>query len=40
MHNWKNEQGAGSGTIVERIQRCFCMDIQRFNRDSTKVNTT
>jgi hypothetical protein len=33
-------QGAGSGAIVKIIQRCFCMDIQRSERDSTKVNTT
>ncbi len=33
-------QGVGIGTIVEGIQRCFCMDIQRFERDSTKVGTS
>jgi hypothetical protein len=27
-------------TTIEGIQRCFCMDIQRFKRDSTKVGTT
>jgi hypothetical protein len=31
-------QGVGSGTIVEGIQRCFCMDIQKSKRDSTKVS--
>jgi hypothetical protein len=35
----ENKQGAGSGTTVERIQRCFCMDIQRYERDSTKAST-
>jgi hypothetical protein len=33
-------QGVGTGTIVEGIQRCFCMDIKRFDRDSTKVDKT
>jgi hypothetical protein len=31
-------QGVGSGTTIEGIQRCFCMDIQRSERDSTKAN--
>ncbi len=35
-----NRKGVGSGTIVEGIQRCFYMDIQRFERDSTRANTT
>ncbi len=33
-------QGVGNGAIIEGIQRCFCMDIQIFERDSTKANTT
>ncbi len=33
-------QGARSGAAVERIQICFCMDTQRFERDSTRVSTT
>jgi hypothetical protein len=33
-------QGAKSGTSVEGLQRCFCMDIQRSKIDSTKANTT
>jgi hypothetical protein len=33
-------QGAGSGIVVEGIQRCFCMDIQKSERDSTRANTT
>ncbi len=33
-------QGVGSGAIVEGIQRCFCMDIQRSERDSIRANTT
>jgi len=33
-------QGVGSGTNVEGIQRCFCMDIQKFERDSTRTSTT
>jgi hypothetical protein len=33
-------QGAGRGIVVEGIQRCFCMDMQRSKRDSTKVSTT
>jgi hypothetical protein len=32
-------QGIGIGTIVG-VQRSFCMDIQKFERDSTKVGTT
>jgi hypothetical protein len=31
---------ARNGIVVEGIQRCFCMDIQRFEKDSTKINTT
>jgi hypothetical protein len=30
-------QGVGIITIVEGIQKCFCMDIQRFERDSTRI---
>jgi len=33
-------QGVGSGVAVEGTQRCFCMDIQRFQRDSTIAGTT
>jgi hypothetical protein len=33
-------QGVGIGATVEGIQRCFCMDIQRYERDSTRVSTT
>ncbi len=33
-------QGVGNGTFVEGIQRYFCMDIQRSERDSTKAGTT
>jgi hypothetical protein len=33
-------QGVGSGVVVEGIQKCFCMDLQRYERDSTKVSTT
>jgi hypothetical protein len=33
-------QGVGSGTDVEGIQRCFCMDIQKSERDSTITSTT
>jgi hypothetical protein len=36
----KNKQGVRSGTIVEGIQRCFCMDIQRSKKDSTITNIT
>jgi hypothetical protein len=35
-----NKQSVGSGTTVEGVQRCFCMDIQRSKRDSTKANIT
>jgi hypothetical protein len=35
-----NRQGVGIKIIVEGIQRCFYMDIQRFERYSTKVGTT
>jgi hypothetical protein len=30
----------GSGTDVEGVQRCFCMDIKRSERDSTKAGIT
>jgi hypothetical protein len=33
-------QGVGSGANVEGIQGCFCMDIQRSEKDSTRVGTT
>jgi hypothetical protein len=33
----ENRQDTRSGTVVEGIQRCFCMDIQRYKRDSTKA---
>jgi len=33
-------QGVGSGADVEGIQRCFCMDIQKSKRDSTRTSTT
>jgi hypothetical protein len=33
-----NMQGVGSGTIIEGIQRCFCMDIHRSENDSTRDN--
>jgi len=33
-------QGVGTGVVFEGIQKCFCMGIQRFERDSTKVGTT
>jgi hypothetical protein len=33
-------QGVGIGTIVEGIQKCFYIDIQRFERDSIKVGTS
>jgi hypothetical protein len=33
-------QGVGSGTIVEGIQRCFYMDIQKSERDSTRASIT
>jgi hypothetical protein len=25
---------------IEGIQKCFCMDIKRFERDSTRTSTT
>jgi hypothetical protein len=34
----RNMQGVGSGAIIERIQRCFCTDIQRSEKDSTRDN--
>jgi hypothetical protein len=33
-------QGVGIETIVVGIQRCFCMDIQRFERDSIRIGIT
>ncbi len=27
------------GSVAEGIQRCFCMDIQRFERDSIRTST-
>ncbi len=33
-------QGAGNGIDVEGIQRYFCMDIQKSERDSTRTSTT
>jgi len=33
-------QSVGTRVVVEGVQRCFCMDIQRIERDSTKTNTT
>jgi hypothetical protein len=36
----RNRQSARSGAIVKGIQRCFYMDIQRFERDSTKASIT
>jgi hypothetical protein len=33
-------QGVGIGATIEGIQRCFCMDIQKIERDSNKVGTT
>jgi len=33
-------QGVGNAAFVERLQRCFCMDIQRFKRDSAKASIT
>jgi hypothetical protein len=39
MHNW-NKQSVGSRAVVEGIQRCFCMDIQRSKRDPTRASTT
>jgi hypothetical protein len=35
-----NMHGVGSGKVVEGIQKCFCMDIQKSEKDSTKANTT
>jgi hypothetical protein len=35
-----NMQSFGNGTTIEGVQRCFCMDIQRSERDSTKTSTT
>jgi hypothetical protein len=36
----RNNQGVGSGIVVEGIQRCFYMDIQGSERDSTKASIT
>jgi hypothetical protein len=33
-------QGVEIGATIEGIQRCFCMDIKRFEKDSTKVGIT
>jgi hypothetical protein len=33
-------QSVGSGGDVEGVQRCFCMDIQRSKKDSTRVGIT
>jgi hypothetical protein len=33
-------QSVRSGIIVEGIQRCFCMDIIFFEKDSTRAGTT
>jgi hypothetical protein len=33
-------QGAGNGTVVEGIQRCFYMNIQISKRDFNKISTT
>jgi hypothetical protein len=33
-------QGVGIGIIVEGIQRCFCMDIQRFEKDFIRASIT
>jgi hypothetical protein len=33
-------QNVKSARVVEGIQRCFYMDKQRFERDSTKVGIT
>jgi hypothetical protein len=34
----RNRQSVGSGIAIERVQRCFCMDIQKSERDSTKAS--
>ncbi len=36
----ENKQGIWTKAIDERVQRCFCMDIHRSERDSTRTNTT
>jgi hypothetical protein len=33
-------QSVGIGAFVEGVQRWFCMDVKKFERDSTKVGTT
>jgi hypothetical protein len=33
-------KGVGTRASVEGIQICFYMDIQRFEKDSTRVGTT
>jgi hypothetical protein len=33
-------QGVGTRAIVEGIHRCFCMDIQKFERNSTNDGIT
>jgi hypothetical protein len=34
-----NMQGVRSGAIVEGIHRRFCMDVQRYERDSIRAST-
>jgi hypothetical protein len=36
----KNRQSIGTGKIIEGVQRCFCMDIQKSEKDSTKAGIT
>jgi len=33
-------QGIQITTIVEGVQKCYCIDIQRSKRDSTKASTS
>jgi hypothetical protein len=33
-------QGVGTWVVIAWIQRCFCMDIQIFEKDSTRVDIT
>jgi hypothetical protein len=35
-----DRQSVGNGTNVEGIQRCFCMDIQKSKKKSTKEGTS
>jgi len=37
---FKTKEGAGVGGIIMEVQRCFCLDVQRFERHSTKVSLT